>query len=331
MTSRVSSSPVVLVTGGAGFIGSHACKALAASGCRPVVYDDLSNSDRDAVKYGPLEIGALADAARLADVFRRHRPAAAMHFAGFIEAGESVRNPGAFYRNNVGGALFLLQAMQEAGVDRLVFSSTAAVYGDPEHVPIPEDHPLRPVNPYGRSKLMVENILADMAAAHGLRYVALRYFNAAGADPDGELTENHRPETHLIPLVLQAAYGLRPDIAVFGDDYDTPDGTCIRDYVHVSDLADAHVRALRRLLDGGDGLTANLGTGRGHSVREVVETAARVVGRAVPVRAAARRPGDPARLVADPALARRELGWVCRHPDLETQIRHAARRFQKTS
>src|SRR3954453_19995771 len=291
--------PTVLVTGGAGFVGSHTCKALARAGFRPVVYDDLSNGVREAVRWGPLEVGALEDEARLADVIARHKPVAVLHFAAFIEAGESVREPERFYQNNVAGTLALLRATRGAGIDKLVFSSTAAVYGNPEVTPIPESHPLRPVNPYGRSKLMVEQILADVAAARGLRYAALRYFNAAGADPDGELGENHQPETHLIPLVLQAAYGQRPDITVFGTDYDTPDGTCVRDYVHVADLAEAHALALRRLLGGGESLVANLGTGRGFPVREMIDTVGRVPGRPIPVKPAGRRPGDPAVLVAD--------------------------------
>lgn len=316
--------PRILVTGGAGFVGSHTCKALARAGFLPVTYDDLSNGIGEAVRWGPLEVGNLADRTRLAAVFDRHRPAAVIHFAAFIEAGVSVREPGRFYENNVAGTLSLLRAMEQAGCDRIVFSSTAAVYGDPDHTPIAEDHPLRPVNPYGRSKLMVENILADLTAAHGLRVATLRYFNASGADPERELGENHQPETHLIPLVLQAALGLRPEIAIFGFDYDTPDGTCIRDYVHVADLADAHVLALRHLLDGGACLTANLGTGHGFSVLEVVKAVEAVTGLSVPVRRADRRPGDPAILVADNRLARTELHWRPRFIDIGDHIRHAA-------
>lgn len=316
-------APVVLVTGGAGFVGSHVCKVLHRAGFRSVIYDDLSNGIEGAVRWGPLEIGELEDEARLGEVIARHRPVAVMHFAAFIEAGRSVSVPEAYYRNNVAGTLSLLRAMDQANLDTLVFSSTAAVYGEPEAVPIPETHPMRPVNPYGRSKLMIEEIVRDVAAAGGLRFCALRYFNAAGADPAGDLGENHDPETHLIPLVLQAAAGRRPDITIFGTDYDTPDGTCIRDYVHVSDLADAHVLALRRLLGGGDTLIANLGTGRGHSVREVVDMAARVTGRPIPVRAGARRPGDPAVLTADASLARRALRWHLRFPDLRDMVAHA--------
>ena len=318
------SAPAVLVTGGAGFVGSHACKALARAGYRPVVYDNLSNGVAEAVKWGPLEIGDLHDAARLAAVVDRHKPLGVLHFAAFIEAGESVGAPARFYRNNVAGTLALLGVMRAAAIDKIVFSSTAAVYGEPEVTPIPETHPLRPVNPYGRGKLMVEEILRDVSAADGLGYCALRYFNAAGADPDGELGENHDPETHLIPLVLQAAYGLRPEIAIYGTDYDTPDGTCIRDYVHVSDLAAAHVLALRRLLDGGENLVANLGTGRGYSVREVIDTVEEVTGRAIPVREAGRRPGDPAVLVAEAGQARRSLGWQPSYETLFEQVTHAA-------
>ena len=317
------SAPTVLVTGGAGFVGSHTCKALARAGFLPVTYDNLSNGVVEAVKWGPLETGNLHDEARLAAVVARHKPVGVLHFAAFIEAGESVREPARFFQNNVAGTLALLRVMHLAGIDKIVFSSTAAVYGEPEVTPIPETHPLRPMNPYGRSKLMVEEVLRDVSAAEGLRYCALRYFNAAGADPDGELSENHDPETHLIPLVLQAAYGLRPEIAIYGTDYDTPDGTCIRDYVHVSDLAAAHVLALRRLLGGGENLVANLGTGRGYSVREVIDTVKDVTGRAIPVREADRRPGDPAVLVAKVDHAQRDLGWRPEYEKLFKHVKHA--------
>lgn len=311
--------PHVLVTGGAGFVGSHTCKDLARSGYVPVTYDNLSTGARDAVRWGPFEAGALQDEAHLTEMMRRYAPVAVLHFAACTEAGESVRDPLRFYVNNVTGTLSLLRAMQATGTDRIVFSSTAAVYGSPEDVPISEDHPRRPVNPYGRSKLMVEEILSDAARAYGVRYTVLRYFNAAGADPEGQLSENHDPETHLIPLVLQAAYGQRPEIAIFGTDYDTPDGTCIRDYVHVSDLAVAHVLAVRRLLHNGTNLVANLGTGRGFSVREVIRTVEDVVRRSVRVREAERRPGDPAVLIANPETAQRELGWF---PGRSTLIDH---------
>ncbi|TWB43446.1 UDP-galactose 4-epimerase [Nitrospirillum pindoramense] len=275
------------------------------------------------MQWGPFEKGELKDEAHLDAIFAKYRPQAVLHFAAFIEAGESVRDPQRFYQNNVADSLALLRVMQLHGVDKIVFSSTAAVYGNPLYTPIPETHPFAPLNPYGHSKLMVERILADIALAKGLGYTILRYFNAAGADPEGELRENHQPETHLIPLVLQAAYGKRPNIAIFGTDYDTPDGTCIRDYVHVADLASAHVLALKRLLSGSRNLTANLGTGCGFSVREVVDTVARVTNRPIPVRIAERRPGDPAILIADPSLARSELGWAPAYPELEQQVRHA--------
>jgi UDP-arabinose 4-epimerase len=323
-------APKVIVTGGAGFIGSHTCKALAATGFTPVTVDDLSNGTPAAVRWGPLERGSLEEPGFLDEVFRRHRPLAVLHFAAFIEAGESMKVPGKFYRNNVGGTLALTEAMARAGIPVLIFSSTAAVYGNSEVMPITEAHPLLPVNPYGRSKLMAETLLADLAATSNLRFTTLRYFNASGADPDGELGENHEPETHLIPLVLQAAYGLRPGISIFGTDYPTPDGTCIRDYIHVHDLAQAHLLALRRLLEGGESAQMNLGTGRGFSVREIVETAASVTGLPINAINEARRPGDPAVLVADAGMARRLLGWSPRYTDVQDHIRHAARWIETT-
>jgi UDP-arabinose 4-epimerase len=313
----------ILVTGGAGFIGSHVCKALAAAGFRPVVYDNLSKGYEWAVQWGPLERGDLRDTARLAEVIARHRPAAVMHFASLIEVGESMREPARYYDNNVGGSLCLLRGMQAGGVDKIIFSSTAAVYGTPERTPIDETAPLAPINPYGASKLMTERMLADFGAAYGLRHVALRYFNAAGSDPDGAVGEAHDPESHLIPLVLDVALGKRPRIAMFGDDYPTPDGTCVRDYIHVTDLAQAHLLALRRLLDGGSSLALNLGNGNGHSVREVVEAARRVTGHAIPAAVEARRPGDPAVLVADCRRAVAELGWTQQRADLAVMIADA--------
>jgi UDP-glucose-4-epimerase GalE len=320
--------PTVLVTGGAGFIGSHTCKALAGAGYSPITYDNLSNGLPEAVKWGPLEVGDIHDKDRLAAVFDKYRPIAVMHFAAFIEAGDSVQDPGRFYQNNVVGTLNLLRAMLDAAINKIVFSSTAAVYGEPEVTPIPETHPLRPVNPYGRSKLIVEEILHDISAAHDIRFCALRYFNAAGADPEGELFENHNPETHLIPLVLQAAYGMRPEIVIFGTDYETPDGTCIRDYIHVSDLAEAHVSGLRRLLEGGDNLVANLGTGHGYSVRNVIRAVEDLILSPVNVREAPRRRGDPTVLVADPSIAKHALEWVPQHVDLSYMVRHAARKYR---
>jgi len=310
----------ILVTGGAGYIGSHACKALARAGFTPVAYDNLSRGHAWAVKWGPLEKGDLADRERLKAVIARHRPVAVMHFAAFAYVGESVAAPDLYYRNNVVGSLCLLEAMRETGLDRLVFSSTCSIYGEPREVPIRESHPTAPVNPYGAGKLMIERMLGDFAAAYGLRSVALRYFNAAGADPEGETGEVHDPETHLIPLVLDVAAGRRPAITILGDDYDTPDGTCVRDYVHVTDLADAHVLALKQLLAGQDSAVYNLGNGVGHSVREVIETARRVTGRPIAVTLGPRRAGDPPRLVADAAQAAERLGWRPRRPALDAQI-----------
>lgn len=313
----------VLVTGGAGFIGSHVCKALAAAGYLPVAYDNLSSGHRWAVRWGPLEVGDLRDEASLDAAIARHRPEAVLHFAAHIAAGESVVDPGKYYDNNVIGLLSLLRSMGRAGVERLVFSSTAAVFGTPQQVPIDEKHPQEPVNPYGATKRVCEGMLRDFAVAHGIRSIALRYFNAAGADPEGELGEAHEPETHLIPLVLQAAAGLRPDIAVFGEDYPTADGTCVRDYIHVADLADAHLLALDRLTKAPGTDAYNLGNGEGFSVRQVIEAARRVTGRPIAVRIAEARPGDPAVLVADSRRAERELGWRPRFAALDLQITHA--------
>lgn len=293
----------VIVTGGAGYIGSHACKALAAAGFCPVTYDNLSIGNRWAVRYGPLERGDIQDANRLHEVFLAHRPVAVMHFAALALVGESMNAPGIYYRANVGGVVNLLDACRAHGVEAFVFSSTCAIYGTPLAMPISEDTPPRPINPYGASKLMAERILADYSAAHGLRHAALRYFNAAGADPDGEIGEARDVETHLLPLALDAALGRRPAVQVFGDDYPTADGTAVRDYVHVSDLAAAHVRALDDLLSGGNSVQLNLGTGRGHSVRQVLDAVEAVAGRPVPCSIAPRRPGDPPELVADPRSA----------------------------
>ena len=316
-------SQSILVTGGAGYVGSHACKALAGAGYLPVAYDNLSRGHRAAVRWGPLVEGDLHDAAALAAAFRAHRITAVMHFAAFAYVGESMASPAKYYRNNVGGTLTLLEGMREAGVERIVFSSTCAIYGAPAASPIRESAAPAPLNPYGDTKLAIERVLHWYAAAYRMRYAALRYFNAAGADPDGEIGEDHEPETHLIPLVLRAALGRGGPVEVYGTDYPTPDGTAIRDYIHVSDLADAHVRALADLAAGGDSVALNLGTGRGSSVRAVITAVERVGGRKVPQRAVARRPGDPPELVADPALARARLGWQPHHSDLDTIIRSA--------
>jgi len=313
-------SQSILVTGGAGYVGAHACKALAAAGHRPVVYDNLSRGHREAVRWGPLVEGNLHDSARLAEAFRIHQITAVMHFAAFAYVGESVADPEIYYANNLGGTLALLGAMRKASVETLVFSSTCAVYGVPETLPIGETTAKAPLNPYGDTKLAIERVLHWYAGAYGLRYAALRYFNAAGADPGGEIGEDHDPETHLIPLVLRAALGRGDPISIFGTDYPTRDGTAIRDYIHVSDLADAHLRALGHLVGGGENAALNLGTGSGHSVREVIAAVERISGRRVPQREVARRPGDPPELVADPALARSRLGWQPRHSDLGTII-----------
>jgi len=313
----------ILVVGGAGYIGSHMVKRLLEHGHAPVTLDDLSTGHRDAVLGGAFEQGSLADTERLDELLRRHRFDAVMHFASFIQVGESVRAPGKYYRNNVVNTLNLLDAMVRHDVRRFVFSSSAAVYGEPERVPIDESHPKRPVNPYGRTKWMVEQALEDYDRAHGLRSVSLRYFNAAGADPSGALGERHEPESHLIPLVLQAASGRRAQVEVYGRDYPTADGTCVRDYIHVADLCAAHLLALDHL-DRTDASAAfNLGNGAGFSVQQVIDAAQAVTGKRLNVVDRPRRDGDAAVLVADAALARRVLGWQPQYADLETILRHA--------
>ena len=313
----------ILVTGGAGYIGSHACKALALAGYTPISYDNLVYGHRWAVKWGPLEEGDISDRDRLNEVIAKYQPAAVMHFAAYAYVGESVQDPGKYYRNNVAGTLTLLEAMRDHGVNKFIFSSTCATYGVPESVPISEDHPQRPINPYGASKLMIERMLQDFDAAHGLRSISLRYFNAAGADPDGEIGEAHDPETHLIPLVLDAAARKRPSITVFGNDYATPDGTCIRDYIHVSDLADAHVLALKALEDSAETTAYNLGNGQGFSVREVIAAAEKITGLRVPIKIGSRRAGDPERLVGSSKLAIQELGWKPWFVEIEQMLAHA--------
>lgn len=310
----------ILVTGGAGYIGSHTCKQLAASGHTPITYDNLSNGHRDAVRWGPFEPGDITDGERLRGVIGTYKPQAVIHFAGLIEVGISVADPAAFYQANVNGSLTLLRAMIEAGVDSIVFSSTAAVYGQPDSVPIAEDAPTAPINPYGETKRAVEAMLGYFAAAHDLRYAALRYFNAAGADPGGELGERHDPESHLIPLVLLAALGQRPQIDIYGTDYPTADGTAVRDYAHVNDLATAHVAALDYLAATPEPLTANLGTGAGYSVRQVVDTCRRITGRDIPAKDAPRRAGDPPELVAAVERAHDRLGWRAQMSDLDTIV-----------
>src|ERR1700758_303814 len=316
-------SQSILVTGGAGYIGSHACKVLARAGYDPVVFDNLSRGHREAVRWGPLVEGDLANREELVAALREHRVSAVMHFAAYAYVGESVADPALYYRNNLAGTLSLLEAMRETGVDKIVFSSTRATYGVPDSVPIRESAPQLPVNPYGETKLAIERALHWYGEAYGLRWVSLRYFNAAGADLESEIGERHEPETHLVPLVLEAALGKRPQIDIYGTDYPTPDGTAIRDYIHVQDLAEAHLRALEHLRAGWQSVALNLGTGRGHSVREVIRTAETVSGKSIPWRETARRPGDPPVLIADPGLAAELLGWHAQVSDLDTIVRTA--------
>jgi UDP-glucose-4-epimerase GalE len=313
----------ILVTGGAGYIGSHTAKTLALAGYEPVVLDNLSTGHRWAVRWGPFVQGNVGDRDLVRQVIERYEIGGVVHFAASAYVGESVVEPRAYFHNNVVNTLALLDGMMAAGVHRIVFSSTCATYGEPDGLPIDEEHRQLPVNPYGDSKLFVENVLRAYATAYGMRWVALRYFNAAGADPSGEIGEVHDPETHLLPLVIEAALGRRPAVDIFGSDYPTPDGTAIRDYIHVCDLADAHVRALDHLLSGGESVALNLGVGRGYSVKEVVEVVERVGGRPVPVRLAPRRPGDPPALVADAAKARQILEWVPRYTELDAIVRTA--------
>jgi UDP-glucose-4-epimerase GalE len=317
----------VLVTGGAGYIGSHACKALAMAGHEVIVYDNLIAGHREAVRYGPLVEGDITDLAGVRAALSQYGVQAVMHFAAFLDVGESVRAPEKYYRNNVVGALTVLEAMAAESVRHLVFSSTCATYGEPRETPIPETHPQAPINSYGESKLAVERALPHFERAFGIRWVALRYFNAAGADPDGEIGEDHAPEIHLIPRAFNAATG-GPGLTVFGDDYPTPDGTCLRDYIHVSDLADAHVMALRRIAAGGASSAYNLGTGRPHSVRAVVEAVEHVTGMPVPWTLGPRRPGDPAALYASADKARSELSWTPRLGDLDAIVGTAWRWHQ---
>lgn len=299
----------VLVTGGAGYVGSHTCMRLAKNGFLPITLDNLSNGHAEFVRWGPLEVGDIRDRPRLDAIFSQYRPVAVLHFAALIEVAESVRDPGRFYDNNVAGALCLIAAARAAGVDRFVFSSTCATYGEPQWLPLTESHPQRPASPYGWSKLMIEQVLWDHAASSDFRAIVLRYFNAAGADPRARIGEWHEPESHAIPLAIAAARGAGKPFTIFGDDYDTRDGTAVRDYVHVLDLAEAHVLALQRLLDGAPSAAFNLGTGAGTTVRELVAGIERAAGHALPLGVQGRRAGDTAALVADNDKARQELGW----------------------
>lgn len=318
----------ILVTGGAGYIGSHACKALRVAGYTPVTYDNLSTGWEDAVRFGPFERGDLRDRERLDQVFAAYRPGAILHFAALSQVGESMRDPGAYWDNNAAGSVTLLQAAVEAGCLDIVFSSTCATYGEQDNVVLNEDSPQYPINAYGASKRAIEDMLRDFGAAHGLRHVVFRYFNVAGADPEAEIGEFHQPETHLVPLMLDAIAGRRDALTIFGNDYDTPDGTCIRDYVHVMDLVEAHVLGLQWLEAGKGSRVFNLGTGTGFSVREVIEHARAVTGREVPVIEGARRPGDCTKLVSGSSRAAAELGWAPARSTLDEMIADAWRWHQ---
>ena len=319
----------ILVTGGAGYIGSHCCKTLSQKGLNPVTIDNLVYGHKNFVKWGEFFKGDVGNPADLKKCLSRHQIEAVMHFAAYAYVGESVQDPLKYYENNLRNTIELLHAVLENGIKYFVFSSTCATYGNPEKTPIDEGHPLNPINPYGKTKRMIEEILADYHSAYGLNYTSLRYFNAAGADPDGEIGEDHDPETHLIPLVLDAAAAKRPSIKVFGTDYPTPDGTCIRDYIHVTDLAQAHILALKRLMNGGDSGVFNLGTGRGFSVLEIIEHARKITDKDIPVENTDRRPGDPPVLIASNEKAIAELGWNPQYADIDDIIRTAWRWHQK--
>ena len=316
---------MILVTGGAGYIGSHTVKMLLEQGYEVVVFDNLELGHREAVLGGELVQGDLLDPESINEALDRFKIDAVIHFAAFASVGDSVANPNKYFRNNITGGLNLVEAMRTHDVNKIIFSSSAATYGEPHHVPIEEDHPQHPTNPYGETKLMFEKILKWYDVAYGTKSVSLRYFNASGADPEARIGEDHRPEEHLIPLVLQTALGKRPSIKIFGTDWDTPDGTCIRDYIHVVDLAEAHLLALKALLNGAETTAYNLGNGDGQSVRQVIDAAAEVVGRPIPWEAAERRPGDPERLVASSEKLKSELGWQPKYPELRTIIEHAWR------
>jgi UDP-glucose-4-epimerase GalE len=313
----------ILVTGGAGYIGSHTCKALSAAGCLPLTLDNLVYGHPWAVQWGPLIVGDMTDPAALDRLFSEHHPKAVIHFAAFAYVGESVDHPSKYYHNNVVGSLMLLDAMRRHDCRNIIFSSSCATYGIPDQVPIPETHLQSPINPYGRSKLMMEQIIQDYGHAYGIRYAILRYFNAAGADPDGQIGEDHDPETHLIPILLQTVLGQREHTDVYGTDYDTPDGTAIRDYIHVSDLANAHVLALKFLLESDQNLCTNLGTGQGYSVMDVIHAVEKITGKPVSYHTVGRRPGDPPALVAKADKAESILGWKPQFQKIEDTIQTA--------
>ncbi len=322
-------SNTVLVTGGAGYIGSHVCKALASKGFNPVSYDNLCSGNKSHVLWGPLEIGDIRDQARLDEVIKLHRPGAIMHFAALIQVGESVRNPLKYYDNNVFGSFCLLNAAREHDIRHLVFSSTAAVYGTPDSGTIAEDHPLRPINPYGHTKLAVENMIRDYAAAYNMNYAILRYFNAAGADISGDIGTAYKVDTHIIPLLMSVASGDIKEIGIFGDNYPSPDGTAVRDYIHVQDLAEAHILALHHIREHNSRLTLNIGTGEGHTVQNVVNMARRVTKHSIPTRSSPRRSGDPHKLVANATQARNLLDWKPLYSDLHTIVSSAWQWQQK--
>ncbi len=315
----------ILVVGGAGYIGSHMCKYLAQNKYTPIVLDNLVYGHREAVKWGPFIEGSMKNRDILKKIFTEYEIEAVMHFAAFAYVGESVTNPGKYYGNNVAATISLLETMIKHNVLKFIFSSTCATYGEPIEIPITERHPQAPINPYGRSKLMVEQILDDYQSAYGLNTVSLRYFNAAGADPDSEIGEDHNPETHLIPLILQTALGQRDEVAIFGDDYPTEDGTCIRDYIHVTDLAQAHLLALKGLMNNSFGGKYNLGNGDGNSVRQVIDMAQKVTGEKIPSKVVDRRPGDPAILIGSSEKAIQELGWKPQFADLKSILETAWR------
>jgi len=310
----------ILISGGAGYIGSHTCKALTRLGYLPVSLDNLTYGHKWAVQWGPFIKGDITDPGVLDQIFSDYQPKAVIHFAAYAYVGESVLEPAKYYQNNVSGSITLLEAMRRHGCMNIIFSSSCATYGMPQQVPISENHPQLPINPYGRTKLMMEQIIQDYGNAYGTRYAILRYFNAAGADPEGQIGEDHDPETHLIPLLLQTAQGRRGYTEIYGNDYETPDGTAIRDYVHVSDLADAHVLALKHLIQSGQNLCANLGTGRGNSVMEVIQAVQQVTGKSVAYRTAGRRAGDPPMLVAQANRAAMLLGWKPVFMDIKETI-----------
>ncbi len=318
----------VLVTGGAGYIGSHACKVLKSAGFEPVTFDNLATGWQDSVKFGPFEQGDLLDRTRLDEVFAKYKPVAVMHFAALSQVGESIAKPGIYWRNNVGGSLNLIEAAVESGCLNFVFSSTCATYGDQDGVTLTEESPQAPINAYGASKRAVEDILENFSGSHGLNHVIFRYFNVAGADPDSEVGEFHQPETHLIPLMLDAVAGKRGALTIFGTDYDTPDGTCIRDYVHVMDLVDAHVKGVHWLLDGKGSRVFNLGTGSGFSVREVIDHSGSVTNKEVPVVEGERRAGDCTKLVSGSQRAELELGWRPERSTMEKMVTDAWRWHQ---